>query len=385
TSLCATIMFAALVWVGLTGPNDPQGNLLPLTLWTVWWVGIVVATGVFGDLWRWVNPWSGLYDVTMGDTRPPLTLPATFGVWPAVLVFLAFYGFIIADIAPSDPSRLAKIAMGYWAVTCAGMILFGRESWQSQFECLSVFFTLIARLSALNLRPRFRFGTPGWSGLNRDDHSLGHAVFCLVMLGSGSFDGLHETFWWLAQIGINPLEFPGRSAVIVPSTLGLIVANIALVVIYACAVWVGLVLVNHVQDAPVIRFKTAFIGFSLTLIPIAFGYHIAHYLTSFLVQIQYWVCALSDPFAQGANYLGLNRCQVTTGFLNTQSTVRVIWLSQAGAVVSAHILSVLMAHHVAANLFPTERMAVRAQIGIGALMIIYTIFGLWLLASPRGM
>ena len=53
---------------------------------------------------------------------------------------------------------------------------------------------------------------------------------CLILLGTGSFDGLNETFWWLDQLGLNPLEFPGRSAVDGTQTvLGLIAANIALI------------------------------------------------------------------------------------------------------------------------------------------------------------
>ncbi|MDP6219781.1 MAG: hypothetical protein QF801_06705, partial [Alphaproteobacteria bacterium] len=46
-------------------------------------------------------------------------------------------------------------------------------------------------------------------------------VFTLVLLGTGSFDGFNETFVWLDLIGVNPLAFPGRSAVVVPVILGL--------------------------------------------------------------------------------------------------------------------------------------------------------------------
>lgn len=62
----------------------------------------------------------------------------------------------------------------------------------------------------------------------------------LVMLGSGSFDGLNETFWWLAVLGVNPLEFPGRSAVVLPNVLGLVLANLALLAVYALTIRAGL-------------------------------------------------------------------------------------------------------------------------------------------------
>ena len=51
---------------------------------------------------------------------------------------------------------------------------------------------------------------------------------------SVSFDGLSKTYWWLARIGINPLDFPGRSAVALPNTWGLLATFVALLVCY-CA------------------------------------------------------------------------------------------------------------------------------------------------------
>src|SRR6185312_1892809 len=45
-------------------------------------------------------------------------------------------------------------------------------------------------------------------------------------------------------------------------------------------------------------------SFALTLIPIALGYHLAHYLVYFLVQGQYIVPLLSDPFGYGWDLFG---------------------------------------------------------------------------------
>jgi len=65
-------------------------------------------------------------------------------------------------------------------------------------------------------------------------------------------------------------------------------------------------------------------------------------------------------------------------------TVQVIWLSQAAAVVLGHMIAVLMAHVRALSLFGTHGKAAVSQIPLALFMVIYTLFGLWLLASPRG-
>ncbi len=205
-------------------------------------------------------------------------------------------------------------------------------------------------------------------------------MYVLLLLGTGSFDGLNETFWWFSLIGINPLEFPGRSAVIVQNTVGLLLANVALILIFALFVWAGLVLAK--AD---IALGLAFRLFAPTILPIALGYHVAHYLTAFMVDAQYVPPALSDPMGRGGDILGLGTYYVTTGFFNTQDTVRAIWLSQAAAVVFGHVVAILAAHAVAVRAFGPGRRAVLSQVPLAVFMIAYTFFGLWLLASPRGM
>ena len=85
-----------------------------------------------------------------------------------------------------------------------------------------------------------------------------------------------------------------------------------------------------------------------------------------------------------AHLFGLGDLRITTGFLNTQASVKVIWLTQAGAVVVSHVISVLMTHHLAGRFCNKNKDLISIQFGLSVLMIAYTIFGLWLLASPRG-
>ena len=99
---------------------------------------------------------------------------------------------------------------------------------------------------------------------------------------------------------------------------------------------------------------------------------------------QYALAALSDPWATGADWLGISPFYVTTGFFNHMDSVRVIWLTQAGAVVIGHVWSVMLAHRMALNLFPKGRKAALATAPLSAFMIGYTFLGLWLLAAPRG-
>ncbi len=381
TSLAAALFLWALVWVGMTGPRDPLANPLPLFVWTVWWIGLVTVQGLIFDHWRFTSPFTGPAALARALTglRAPLHYPQALGHVPALAGFLGFAAILLADPAPADPGRLAGFVAVYWLIAMAGTLLFGPR-WLVRAEWITVLMRAYGRMPLLGRRrTRLALGVPGWQVLSRPAVPLGLALFILTMLAVGSFDGVNETFWWLGLIGINPLEFPGRSAVVVPTLTGLAVSVAALFAVFTGTIWLGLRLAR--AALPLAR---ALRLFAPSILPIALGYHVAHYLTAFMVDVQYAVAAASDPLARGADLLGLGTFYVTTGFFNTPDTVRVIWLSQAGAVVVGHILAILVAHAQAVRVLGTGRRAALSQAPLAAFMVLYTLFGLWLLAAPRG-
>ena len=385
-SWLSLLTFCLLVALGFAGTFDPLENLLPLVIWTVWWIGFPVLQGFIGDWWRWINPWTGLFNlIKRTGWTPPFKLPAIAGQWPGVLLFLLFIAYALADPAPDDPRRLAVIALGYWCFTMACLMLFG-ERWLTTGECFSMLLHRFSQLSLVGVvKGSVKFGVPGWKMLANQTGSVSSAVFVLVLLGCGSFDGLNETFAWLALINVNPLEFPGRSAVVTETVVGLLCANLLLVTIYAMCVFLGTVLANRsLSQTQQVTFKTAFCALAISVLPIAFVYHFAHYLTAFLINVQYVIAAASDPLSNGSDLLNLGSFYVTTGFMNTPDSVKAIWLTQAGAVVLGHVLSVLLAHAVAVQLFGNARRAIVSQAPLAVFMVVYTFIGLWLLAAPKG-
>ncbi|WP_294225661.1 hypothetical protein [uncultured Shimia sp.] len=382
TSLLSSLFLFWLVYIGLEGPRDPLANPMPLTIWTVWWVGLVFLQGLLGDLWRWINPWSGLVWLVrffLGH-QPMFRFPRQFGHVLGILSFVMFVAFLLADTAPSDPARLARVVTVYWGIHFLGMVLLGPR-WQLRAEGIGMVMRLYAQLAPFGrVSKRNAAGLWGWQILHGQAVPFGMALLCLLVLGSGSFDGVNETFWWLAQLGLNPLEFPGRSAVVWQTLGGLVASNLLLVSVFAGTLWLGLKL-GRITG---VGLGCAFCLFAPTVLPIALGYHFAHYFTSFLVEAQYALIAATDPWATGEDFLGLGQVYVTTGFFNSQDSVRVLWLCQASGVVVGHIVAVLLAHAVAVRHFGSGRAALLSQVPLAIFMICYTFFGLWLLASPRG-
>ena len=62
-SLISALLLCVLIVIGFKGPHDPTENLLPLVIWTLWWVVLVLLHPVFGNLWAALNPFSGIHQV----------------------------------------------------------------------------------------------------------------------------------------------------------------------------------------------------------------------------------------------------------------------------------------------------------------------------------
>lgn len=383
TSLLVAGLFLALLWQGAFGERDPLENPLTLGVWTAFWIMTVTVQGLLFDIWRWVNPWAGPAALLRGlGLRPLLRLPAALGYGPAIVTFLGFAAFLMADPAPSDPARLAAFGGAYWLFTLAATVVFGPR-WLRRGEGITLLMRSYARMSLLARRAgRLKLGLSGWRVLRARVPRGGWALFMVMILACGSFDGVNETFWWLGVLGINPLEFPGRSAVVGQNLVGLLAANLLLIGIFAGTVKAGLML-----NRSTLPLGEAVRLFAPTILPIALGYHIAHYYTAFLVEGQY-LWALIERLAEGPMVHGHeghgHEHEITTGFFNTTDSMRRIWLTQAGAVVLGHVIAVMLAHAVALRVFGSARRALLSQTPLALFMIGYTFFGLWLLASPRG-
>jgi hypothetical protein len=384
--------FMAFLLAGWWGSRDPLSNPLPLVFWTILWGALAIVEGLVGDVWFWINPWYGPYRLLAalrgrsGVEDSDRTLPGGLAYWPAAILFLAFAWFELVYPAPEDPGRLAAVLLVYYLANLAAMLVFGYSAWMRQGECLSAFFLMISRLALFSgcrgenacNRP-IDFALPGARLTSAEALPPSGILFLLLALSSVSFDGLSRTFAWLGFVGINPLDFPGRSAVIGVNTAGLVGMAGALCGAFLLAVWLG-----HRLSGSAVSFRRAAGALAWSIIPISLAYHIAHNLTEILVNAQYALAAISDPFAKGWNLFGTAGMHVHAGITAGYESAWAIWNTQAAVIIAGHVLAVLVAHIIAWRLHGSARKAVSSQIPLAVLMVFYTVFGLWLLASPAG-
>ncbi|WP_395685360.1 hypothetical protein [Aestuariivirga sp.] len=378
-SLTGAGVLAALICIGFVGPRDPAENLLPLAVWTLWWVAIVLLHPLLGNLWASINPFSGLHALLTGGwrgqgRRPPLRYPDWLSYRPAVFIFFAFAWFQLVFPAPEDPAILAMAVIGYLAIGFAGIALFGPAEWLGKADPFSVFLTQLAATAPIG-RSGLRW--PGSGLLSLSPLPASGVLFVLLTLSAITFDGFANTFVWLSAIGVNPLDYPGRTAVIEANTLGLAGAFVVMALAFHVAVALGWLWAGR----PVAL--SALCGrFVYSLIPISIAYHVAHYLSDTLLSLQYLLAALNDPLQRGSDLLGLGHMHVTASFQNTASGSFAIYSTQTAAIVLGHVVGVAVAHSMAADMVAGRRQRLKLELPLAACMIAYTFFGLWLLGAP---
>lgn len=379
-SVLSFLLMLVLLVIGLLGTRDPLSNPLPLMVWSGIWVILTLVVVMVGDVWRDLNPWTGPVRLFRGalGLKSKIGL-SRLGVWPAVLGYFGFAWFEIISLYPDDPAHLAGVVTIYWLLIFSLAILEGEE-WLAKGEFLSVFFAFVARISPFwaryeNDRVTVMGGWPGAQVMSMARLSLGEVAFITLALASVSFDGLHETFLWIGQNGYVPMTYPGRGAFTEINTYGLIGMWAAMAVLILGVIWLSALIAGLGH-----RGFSAISGpLLLSFLPIATGYHLAHYVVSLLTQGQYVIAALMDPGRWGGLAYG-DGDWITMGFLSQYGAVYAIWIVQFALILGAHLLAILLAEQIARR--AGVRLPVAAQLPIAVMMVLYTCFGLWLLSTP---
>ncbi len=422
-------LFFLVIATGLFGSERPVNNLTPTFVWIIWWVGMGFVVSLLGNLWAVVNPWKilfGLAEAVFHRFNPEweLTLGMDYaervGVWPSVALFFAFVWVENALPEAAAPALLAWLIIAYSIVTLGGMYLFGKHQWLRHGEVFTVIYGFLTRFSITEVRANDAEVCDECAGpLCRDEsggedrscvdcyecfeyagdrelnlrppaiglHSLGSmpvglTALVLLVLSTVTFDGFSDTPEWAAALGwalsLTPqLTSPYFNGLVIANTLGLALFPLAFAGIYwgfsAMMRWVVERSGGSSPAAP--ELMTAFV---FSLVPIALAYHFAHYLGFLLIQGQLIIPLASDPFGNGADLFGTAGYVVNIAITNA----RFIWIFAVISIVVGHIIAVYLAHLRANAIYGGGSVALKSQLPMLALMVIYTVASLWIISRP---
>jgi hypothetical protein len=360
--MVAFLYVAMAAVFGVDDALNPTAGVVYVLLW----IGVPLLSLVFGPVWRLLNPIRTLHLglAKLVGTRPEdgmAPLPASIGYWPAAA---SLFAFVWLELVAPDNTTLPVLRVffaTYLAVHLLAATYYGSR-WFDRGDGFEVFSDLAGRLSPVGRRRdgRLVLRSPlvGVSGL-----PIAPGLYAVVgvLLGSTAYDSFSSSPTWIRLLQDAPTSTE------VTGTIGLTVAVAAVTAAFA-----GVAAVTGAQAGLPARQTAGQLAHSL--VPIVMGYVLAHYWSLLLLLGQETLIRLSDPLGTGANWLGTGNRGIDT----TLAGPTLVAVVQVCAVVTGHVLGVVLAHDRSVRLLPREH-ALRGQLPMLLLMLGYTIGGLWLL------
>ena len=372
-----------LVWVAAAiGDTSPDENIAPRFVFVVFWLGLPALSVLFGNVWTVLSPWRAVADAAAWAWEraglrwdPPFAYPQRLGRWPGAVLLFAFAALELAYWDPGDPRALALAIFLYSAITWLAMLAYGRDKWTENGEAFAVYFGLLAGIAPFGVRDGRLIVRWPFTGLTGLDPRPGTLAFVAVMLGSVAFDGFSQTEYWAVDFRARLMRPVIQRSPDLADVLGalLAAAGLALMILlvalaYIAAMRIAARAIDYDGDL-----TDAFLG---SLVPIALAYLVAHYFSFFVRELQYLAPFASDPFGFGWDLLGTAD---VTPRINVMAPTT-IWYAQVAALVIGHVAGLVLAHDKAVELFASPRKAAISQYAMLALMVVYTVAGLWLLS-----
>ena len=312
-------ILSLLILPGLIGNEEAKTSITPLIIWVFLWIGVPVLGLVFGDIYSKFNPLS----IIPSSEKKPST------VWFAAALFLGLTWFELVWRKPGNPTHIGIVFILLMLITTVTRIIFSKAS--IEVDPLHLLHHLYAKL-------RFTLSKPIYKNMLENIANLsnfkGMEYFILLMIGTVTYDGLRGTTFWYNLFGSSTLD-------ITFSTFAFFGINIVIIGSYRFACWFALKVSGEKQDLNNISLL-----FGHTMLPIAFAYHVTHYLSLLLYESQTILYRLNDPYGIGWNLFGINDVSI-----NYFLTPVALWGIQVFVTLAGHMLSVVLAHDLAIKLF----------------------------------
>ena len=317
--LFGIIILFLLVAPGIFGNESSKTSIAPLILWVFLWIGVPVLGLLFGDIYSKFNP---LNLFSLKSDKPE-------SVYFACILFIGLTWFELVWRKPGNPLNIAIVLITLFI--CVNLLRYFLKKSLVEVDPLLLLHYLYSKLKLFNSRPYFRSLLDNIGNLAK---LRGIEYFVLLMIGTVTYDGLRETTFWYNQFG-------SRTDDMGFSTMMFLIMNLGTILFYRFACFFAIKVggsdleLNHVSNL-----------FGHTMLPIAFAYHVTHYLTLLLFESQTFFYRFNDPIG-----IGMNILNVEEPTINYFIEPLVIWGIQVAVTLLGHMLSVVLAHDLAVKLF----------------------------------
>lgn len=357
-AVAGLVGLAVLVVGGLGGPSAPPlRNAAIVVVWVGWWPGFTMTTYLVGNAWPAVNPARTLARLVPGGR---LSYPRRLGAWPATVGVLAVIYLEVVSPLATEPTLLVAVVVGYLVGSTAGGVVLGADWWRLVDPVARAFRTYGSMAPVGREDGRLCLRPPGAGLVAGVGDVPGAPAFVVALLWGTTYDGM------VATPAFADVAVPVVEAGVPP--LGLYLAVLVGGFLAFLAAFRGALRAARRLGPTYRRTDWLAARFAASLVPIAAGYHLAHYLGDLLSLWPTLTATLAAPLDP----------PVPVSFVLPEG----FGLVPVAAVLLGHLVAIAVAHAAAFDAFPGRLQAVRSQAALTVVMVAYTVVSLWIVTRP---
>ena len=313
------LLLSLLILPGLISDENANTSITPLIIWVFFWIGVPVLGLFFGDVYAKFNP--------LDIYKTPYTNPKS--VYIATTLFFGLTWFELVWNKPGNPTHIGVVFLLLLLITITSKFFLQKAS--IEVDPLHLLHHLYSKVRLTISKPVLKNMLENISNLS---NLKGMEYFILLMIGTVTYDGLSGTTYWRNLFGPSVLDIGF-------STLAFLSINLVVILSYRFACWFAIKVSGERKNLNEVSLL-----FGHTMLPIAFAYHVTHYLSLLLYESQSLIFRLNDPYGLGWNLFNIN--EVSINYFLTPVT---LWTIQVFVTLAGHMLSVVLAHDLAVKLF----------------------------------
>lgn len=438
--IIAAAIFLLVIAAGLFGTQVAERNLATTLTWTLWWSGVVISVFFVGSAWCAICPWDAIATWLVrrrlwkrGDSLSSLNIrvPKSIrNVWPALIMFIVLTWLELGYGVTVSPYATALLALLIVVLATMSLAIFERKAFCRYFCAVGRTLGAYGGIAPIALRPidnavcascktlecyngtkdiepcpthllmgsltQNTYCTSCGSctqscpekNINWQIRKVGEEItyssrphwdeswFILGLLSLTVFHGFTMMpYWedWMRQLAYS---IGDSGQILVSFSIGMAVAMILPLIIYS--VCISVVYFRIKKTDP---WRRVFSSMALSVLPLAFAYHIAHNLSHLVRESQGFMSVLFNPF--GTDTLPLSMAEIHARHVNPIVSDNIVFALQAILILFGFWLALKILRQRVQHFSNLRELSLSSvYIPMVFFISLISIINLWLLMQP---
>ncbi len=358
-------VFLLVIAAGLFGTQVPERNIATMLTWTLWWSGVVISIFFVGSAWCAICPWDAIATWIIrrrlwkkGSALSSLNIKVPKlirNIWPALMMFVVLTWLELGYGVTTSPYATALLALLIVVLTTISLAIYERKAFCRYFCPVGRTLGAYGGIAPIALRPIDNAvcakcktlecfnGTQDiepcpthlvmgslkqntyctscgactlscpYQNINWQLRGVGSEIsfssrphwdeswFILGLLSLTLFHGFTMMPYWEDWVRQLAYIIGDSGRILTSFSIGMVVATLIPILLYsACVAWLRLIIGK--QES----WRRVFSTMALSVLPLAFAYHIAHNLSHLVRESQGFWSVVLNPFGTNTQPLSMH-------------------------------------------------------------------------------